>query len=56
MITCSVEYPHKCIGKQSISLTLTPEFYETQICSARNLWFYERCKDLKKKGLIKGRV
>ena len=31
MITCNVEYPHKCIGKQSISLTLTPDLYETQI-------------------------
>ena len=54
MITCNVEYPHKCIGKQSISLTLTPEFYKSQICSARTFGFMKDVEELKKKGLIKG--
>ena len=54
MITCSVEYPHKCIGKQSISLTLSPEIYETQICSARTFGFLKDVNKLKEKGLIKG--
>ena len=45
MITCNVEYPHKCIGKQSISLTLTPEFYKSQISSARTFGFMKDVED-----------
>ena len=56
MITCSVEYPHKLIGKQSISLALTPQFYETQISHARTFGFMKDVKILKEKGLIKGGV
>jgi len=54
MITCNVEYPHKCIGKQSISLTLTPDLYETQISSARTFGFIRDVEKLKEKGLILG--
>ena len=54
MITCNVEYPHKCIGKQSISLTLTPDLYETQISSARTFGFIRDVDKLKEKGLILG--
>ena len=54
MITCNVEYPHKCIGKQSISLTLTPDLYETQISSARTFGFIKDVDKLKEKGLILG--
>ena len=53
MITCNVEYPHKLIGKQSISLALTPIF-ETQISHARTFGFMKDVKILKEKGLIKG--
>ena len=31
LITCEVDYPHKCIGKQSISLILNPKIYSSQI-------------------------
>ena len=54
MITCNVEYPHKCIGKQSISLTLTPDLYETQISPARTFGFVKDVDKLKEKGLILG--
>ncbi len=54
MITCDVEYSHKFIGKQSISLALTPELYETQISSARTFGFMKDVEELKEKGLIKG--
>jgi len=54
MITCNVEYQHKCIGKQSISLTLTPDLYETQISSARTFGFIRDVEKLKEKGLILG--
>ena len=49
MITCNVEYPHKLIGKQSISLALTPQFYKSQICSARTFGFMKDVK-IEKKG------
>ena len=54
LITCSVEYQHKCIGKQSIAIIQTPEIYETQICSARTFGFLKDVNELKKKGLILG--
>ncbi|MEC8265186.1 MAG: UDP-3-O-acyl-N-acetylglucosamine deacetylase [Pseudomonadota bacterium] len=54
LITCSVEYKHKCIGKQSISMIQTPELYETQICSARTFGFLKDVNKLKEKGLILG--
>ena len=41
-------------GKQSISLALTPELYETQISSARTFGFMKDVEELKEKGLIKG--
>ena len=52
--SCNVEYPHKCIGKQSISLTLTPDLYETQISPARTFGFVKDVDKLKEKGLILG--
>ena len=54
LITCSVEYPHACIGKQSISIIQTPELYESQICSARTFGFLKDVNKLKEKGLILG--
>ena len=36
MISCEINYDHKLIGKQSISLlTLLSDIYKSQICSAR---------------------
>ena len=54
MITCNVEYNHKCIGKQSISIVLTPELYESQICQARTFGFLKDVEKLKKNGLVLG--
>ena len=54
MITCNVEYDHKCIGKQSISLMLTSELYESQICQARTFGFLKDVEKLRKSGLALG--
>ena len=54
MITCNVEFDHKCIGKQSISLILTPELYESQICQARTFGFLRDVEKLRKNGLALG--
>ena len=45
LISCEIDYDHKLIGKQSISLILTPEIYKTQICPARTFGFL---KDVQK--------
>ena len=54
MITCNIEYPHRCIGKQSISLTLTPDLYVTQISSARTFGFMKDVDKLRERGLALG--
>ena len=54
MITCDIEYPHRCIGKQSISLTLTPDLYVTQISSARTFGFMKDVDKLRERGLALG--
>ena len=54
MITCDVEYNHRCIGKQSISLMLTPELYESQICQARTFGFLKDVEKLRENGLALG--
>ena len=54
MITCNVEYDHRCIGKQSISLMLTSELYESQICEARTFGFLKDVEKLRKNGLALG--
>ena len=48
MITCNVEYDHRCIGKQSISLMLTSELYESQIVRLELLVFSKMLKNLEK--------
>ena len=39
LITTEIEYPHKLIGKQTISLMLNPSIYQSQVCSARTFGF-----------------
>ena len=54
LITCDVDYPHKCIGKQSISLILNPKIYSSQICSARTFGFLKDIEYLRSIGLTLG--
>lgn len=54
LITTEVCYDHPAIGKQSISLILDPNIYETQICSARTFGFLKDVKELRKKSLALG--
>ena len=49
-----VEYPHQCIGKQSISLLLNPKIYSSQISSARTFGFLKDIKYLRSIGLTLG--
>ena len=54
LITTEVDYDHKVIGKQSISLLLNPEIYKTQICSARTFGFLKDVEELRNSGLALG--
>ena len=54
LITTEIEYDHKSIGKQTISLILTQNIYDTQISNARTFGFLNDVKDLRAKGLALG--
>ena len=54
LISTEINYDHKLIGKQSISIMLTPQIYESQICSARTFGFLRDVDNLRKNGLALG--
>ncbi len=54
LITTEVNYNHKAIGKQSISLILNPNIYKSQISSARTFGFLKDVENLRKSGLALG--
>ena len=54
LITTEIEYNHKLIGKQSISLMLNPDIYSSQICSARTFGFLKDVENLRKAGFALG--
>lgn len=54
LITTEVCYDHPAIGKQSISLILEPNIYETQVSPARTFGFLKDVEELRKKGLALG--
>ena len=54
MISCDINYDHKLIGKQSISLILTPDIYKTQICNARTFGFLKDVEKLRSMKLALG--
>ena len=54
LISTEIDYDHKIIGKQSISLILTPQIYESQICNARTFGFLSDVENLRKNGLALG--
>ena len=54
LISTEINYDHKLIGKQSISVMLTPQIYESQICKARTFGFLKDVENLRKNGLALG--
>jgi len=54
MISCEINYDHKLIGKQSISLILTPDIYKSQICHARTFGFLKDVEKLRSMKLALG--
>ena len=54
LISTEINYEHKLIGKQSISIMLTPQIYESQICKARTFGFLKDVENLRKNRLALG--
>ena len=54
LITSDINFKNRVIGKQSISMLLTPEIYKTQISSARTFGFLDQVDALRKQGLALG--
>jgi len=53
-ITCTIEYDHSLIKKQSYSVDLSDRVFEREICRARTYGFLHEYEYLKKYGLARG--
>lgn len=53
-ITCSIDFPHPLIGRQSYELELTRENYTREIAPARTFGFLREVESLRNMGLIRG--
>lgn len=53
-MTCSIEFPHPLIGKQSLDFTLSEGSYLEEIAPARTFGFYEEVEALRNAGLVRG--
>lgn len=52
--TCSIDFPHPLIGKQTLDVTLTPENYLEEIAPARTFITLEEVEPLRQAGLVRG--
>ncbi len=53
-ITCSIQFDHPLIKKQSYSLEVTPKNFINSIAKARTFGFFNNIQYMKKNGLAKG--
>ena len=53
-ITCSIEFDHLLIGKQSYSIDISDHVFETEISRARTFGFLHEVEYLKRFGLARG--
>lgn len=53
-LTVSIAYEHPAIGTQSLSLTLTPEAYLSEVAPARTFGLLEDAERLRSSGLARG--
>jgi len=53
-ITSSIDFPHPCVGRQSLEMDLTPETFEREIAPARTFGFLDELPQMKDMGLIRG--
>lgn len=53
-VSYSIDFPHPAVGRQSISLVLTPETYAQHLAPARTFGFLAEYEYMKSKGLARG--
>ena len=53
-VSYSIDFPHPAVGRQSISLVLTPETYAEHLAPARTFGFLAEYDYLRSKGLARG--
>lgn len=53
-VSCSIDFPHPLIGRQTFSLEVTPETYAREIAPARTFGFLRDERALRNMGLIRG--
>ena len=53
-ITCTIEYDHPLINKQTFSTKITERVFEKEICSARTFGFLQEIEYLRQYGFAKG--
>ncbi len=53
-VTCTIDFPHKVIGRQSVDIDINEHNYANQIAGARTFGFVKEVEALKAKGLIQG--
>jgi UDP-3-O-[3-hydroxymyristoyl] N-acetylglucosamine deacetylase len=53
-VTCSIDFPHPLIGRQSVSVVLNQEDYAREIAPARTFGFVRDLDMLRNMGLIRG--
>lgn len=53
-VSCSIDFAHPAIGKQEISLDITPESFEGELAAARTFGFLREVEALRAAGLARG--
>ncbi|MCB0394233.1 MAG: UDP-3-O-acyl-N-acetylglucosamine deacetylase [Bdellovibrionales bacterium] len=53
-ITCTIDFPHPSIGKQTIDIDVNEYNFETEIAKARTFGFLHEVEKLKAQGLVQG--
>ncbi len=53
-VSCTIDFPHPLIGRQTYSIELTPESYARQIAPARTFGFLKDEEAMRNMGLIRG--
>ncbi|MEZ4525945.1 MAG: UDP-3-O-acyl-N-acetylglucosamine deacetylase [Desulfobacterales bacterium] len=53
-ITCTIEFPHPLIGRQTCDIAVSPDSFAEEICSARTFGFAHEIEYMKKMGLARG--
>lgn len=54
VVSCAIEFPHPCIGRQFVSFPIDPETFAQQVAPARTFGFLGEAAALQSRGLARG--